>query len=295
MNWYTYAGNNPLSRLDPTGLTSKDVNILEKIYQNYWNNLDEDFYKDPDQLVNSLAVMFLGSLVFDESAMPTKGWGMGTDHVDKASMNQVRAIQAALQQIKVDGKYGPQTLGRIKQLYNVDEVSMTSAFVGKLLHRAIYTQNDDFIWPVENPILTSAFGPRKAPETSLGPGSTNHTGWDIIGDSNILASAAGTVIESGWHELRGWYVLIDHGRGRMTRYNHLREPPQVVKGQDVFQGQIIGIMGSTGSSTGIHLHLTYLINSIPTDPINILPYSSNTPVKYPVTYDSNKGTYINKY
>ena len=111
--------------MDPTGLTSKDVNILEKIYQNYWNNLDEDFYKDPDQLVNSLAVMFLGSLVFDESAMATKGWGMGTDHVDKASMNQVRAIQAALQQIKVDGKYGPQTLGRIKQLYNVDEVSMT--------------------------------------------------------------------------------------------------------------------------------------------------------------------------
>ena len=163
------------------------------------------------------------------------------------------------------------------------------------IHRVKYTQNEDFIWPVENPIITSAFGRRRAPETSQGKGSPNHSGWDIVGAPNIMASAPGTVIKAGWSDTNGWYVVIDHGNRRTTSYVHLKEKPKVAEGQDVKRGQIIGIMGNTGNSGGIHLHFTYRVKDTPTDPITILPYNSNTPVKYPVTYDSNKGTYVNKY
>ncbi|MEV0393551.1 M23 family metallopeptidase [Polymorphospora rubra] len=70
----------------------------------------------------------------------------------------------------------------------------------------------------------------------------------------ILAAYGGTVTFAGWGSGAGWYVVIDHGGGWQTRYMHMIERPPVAAGQWVSTGQQIGRVGSTGNSTGPHLH-----------------------------------------
>ncbi|MFI6822803.1 M23 family metallopeptidase [Micromonospora sp. NPDC050187] len=78
----------------------------------------------------------------------------------------------------------------------------------------------------------------------------------------ILASASGTVVFSGWGNGGGWYVVIDHGGGWRTSYMHMIETPPVRAGQWVATGQQIGRVGSTGNSTGPHLHYEQLRDGV---------------------------------
>ena len=95
--------------------------------------------------------------------------------------------------------------------------------------------------------------------------SSNHGGTDITcgGASNynkkIVASKSGTVIYSGWMGGYGNTVMIDHGGGYVTLYAH-NHSLSVYQGQYVKQGQQIAIMGSTGNSTGPHIHFSVIIN-----------------------------------
>ena len=87
-----------------------------------------------------------------------------------------------------------------------------------------------------------------------------HTGIDISHTNSsapILAAASGVVTTSGWHNAYGFWVIIEHhinGERYGTLYAHLRDTPMVSEGDIVTQGQEIGIMGSTGNSSGPHLH-----------------------------------------
>ncbi|GIG63338.1 hypothetical protein Lfu02_77100 [Longispora fulva] len=118
--------------------------------------------------------------------------------------------------------------------------------------------------PVREPV-TSGFGPR-------GPEHILHAGVDLASPKGtpIHAAAAGTVTvaacnappnwgcdRDGSERLPGcgWYVDIDHGSGILTRYCHMLARPSVTVGQQVTAGQIIGITGSSGNSSGPHLHL----------------------------------------
>lgn len=90
---------------------------------------------------------------------------------------------------------------------------------------------------------------------------SNHTGIDLgnSGDTStaVLASAAGTVIRSGWHAAYGWHVMISHnmdGKVITTVYAHMHSQPLVSVGQQVSQGTKLGTMGNTGNSFGAHLH-----------------------------------------
>ncbi len=90
---------------------------------------------------------------------------------------------------------------------------------------------------------------------------SNHTGIDLgnSGDTStaVLASAAGTVIRSGWHAAYGWHVMISHnmdGKVITTVYAHMHSQPLVSVGQEVSQGTKLGTMGNTGNSFGAHLH-----------------------------------------
>lgn len=125
-----------------------------------------------------------------------------------------------------------------------------------------------FIWPVHGPI-TSPFGYRTNP---FGGAPDFHPGLDIAAETGtpILAADSGRVIIAGWVSGYGNYIAIDHGRGISTGYGHCSRI-DVSVGQDVQRGQVIGAVGSTGHSTGPHVHFEIRVNGRPVDPAPRLP------------------------
>jgi murein DD-endopeptidase MepM/ murein hydrolase activator NlpD len=107
-----------------------------------------------------------------------------------------------------------------------------------------------------------------------------HTGVDIAwGEGTpVMATADGTVIQTGWTEDFGWNVTIQHKYGFYTRYAHLRSFAGKRKGDLVSQGDIIGYVGSTGLSTGPHLHYEVRLGSSYLDPMRFLSMSSDTAI-----------------
>lgn len=125
------------------------------------------------------------------------------------------------------------------------------------------------IWPVFGP-LRSGVGMRSNP---FGGSSIEyHKGQDIAAPTGtpVNATADGVVVIAGWVKGYGNGIYIDHGNGISTRYGHLSRI-DVVVGQIIKQGQHLGLVGSTGRSTGPHLHYEVRINGQPTNPLNYLP------------------------
>ena len=122
------------------------------------------------------------------------------------------------------------------------------------------------IWPTTGAV-TSGFGNRIHPITG---GSRWHAGIDIGSRTGtaIWAAQSGTVIFSGWMSGYGETIMIDHG-GYVTLYAHQSER-QIAKGASVNQGQQIGLVGSTGNSTGPHLHFEVRIDGNAVNPMNYL-------------------------
>lgn len=128
----------------------------------------------------------------------------------------------------------------------------------------------EWMWPVETQytMITTWFG-----YDSWRNG--NHSGIDISGGninwSNVYASKGGTVIKANHNYIEGYsygkYIVIDHGDGYSTLYGHLNDI-YVSEGQYVSQGEVIGAVGSTGFSTGPHLHFEVRINGTAQDPFN---------------------------
>ena len=112
--------------------------------------------------------------------------------------------------------------------------------------------------------ISSEFGGRNSPG---GVGSTNHKGRDYAAPSGtpIYAAAAGTVTTVAYNSARGNYVIINHGDGLATLYQHC-SAIYVSAGQSVGAGQNIAAVGSTGISTGAHLHFEVHVNGTPVDP-----------------------------
>lgn len=118
--------------------------------------------------------------------------------------------------------------------------------------------------------ITSMFGGRKSPG---GIGSTNHKGVDIGTPMRtpILAAKSGTVTWASWNGGYGECVIIYHGKGNSTLYGHLDNGAYNVKvGDTVRQGDVIAWSGTTGNSTGPHLHFGIKENDTWVDPLNYL-------------------------
>ena len=122
-------------------------------------------------------------------------------------------------------------------------------------------------WPVSGEI-TSPYGYRTHPIWGT---TIYHSGIDIGVDEGTPVHAAdgGTVVWSGWMGGYGYAVVIDHGNGMSTLYGHNSELA-VSEGQDVSKGQVIAYAGSTGNSTGPHVHFEVRISGDPVDPMGYL-------------------------
>lgn len=119
------------------------------------------------------------------------------------------------------------------------------------------------IWPV-NGVVTSSYGYRTHPIFGT---TIYHSGIDIGVDygTPVHAADGGVVVEAGWISGYGYAVIIDHGNGLSTLYGHNQELA-VSEGQSVSQGQVIAYAGSTGNSTGPHVHFEVRANGDPVDP-----------------------------
>jgi murein DD-endopeptidase MepM/ murein hydrolase activator NlpD len=128
------------------------------------------------------------------------------------------------------------------------------------------------IWPVDGK-LEGGFGGRRNPFG--GPGYEFHTGQDIEAPlgAPVVAGASGKISFVGWQNGYGQLVVVDHGGGLTTRYGHLSHI-DVDAGQQVSRGQLVGKVGSTGRSTGPHLHYEVRINDAPVNPLEYLLMST---------------------
>jgi murein DD-endopeptidase MepM/ murein hydrolase activator NlpD len=110
--------------------------------------------------------------------------------------------------------------------------------------------------------ITSGYGPRWG---------RMHEGLDIAGGSGtpIAAARAGTVILAGYSGGYGNLVVVDHGGGLSTAYAHLSSI-SVSVGQGVGQGTVVGGMGTTGNSTGVHLHFEVRVGGAAVNPLGYL-------------------------
>jgi murein DD-endopeptidase MepM/ murein hydrolase activator NlpD len=135
--------------------------------------------------------------------------------------------------------------------------------------RAVEYAGGEMLWPVPGYYrITSNFGGRSDPITGVW---TNHGGTDMAAPNGtpIVAANSGVVLMAGWNNSYGNYVIIDHGGGISTLYGHSSKL-LVSAGQAVSRGDKIALVGSTGYSTGNHLHFEVRINGVRTNPMSYL-------------------------
>ena len=132
-----------------------------------------------------------------------------------------------------------------------------------------------FVWPIEDPDVTTEFGERNFAQSF-------HTGIDLARplDTAVRASADGIVLKAGLaipgmpSASYGMMVVVAHGPTTATLYAHLQnrgKPPTVAAGQLVKRGQILGYIGTTGITSGPHVHFEVLVNDQPVNPRRFLP------------------------
>ncbi|WP_262378604.1 M23 family metallopeptidase [Luteimonas viscosa] len=120
--------------------------------------------------------------------------------------------------------------------------------------------------PIQYARLSSRFGKRRHPVLGT---SRMHKGVDYAARSGtpIMAAGEARVVSAGWHGGYGNTVVLDHGKGYSTLYAHMSRTAKLKRGQRVSQGQVIGYVGSTGLSTGPHLHYEFRINGVHRNPL----------------------------
>lgn len=136
----------------------------------------------------------------------------------------------------------------------------------KLTENAELLEHTPSLRPVEGGYISSGFGVRRDPFTKR---LAQHYGTDIVmpRGSQVVATAEGQVIYAGRYYNYGKFIVIDHGFDYQTAYGHLHKI-HVKKGQYVSKGQQIGSVGSTGRSTGPHVHYEVRVNGRPVDPMD---------------------------
>lgn len=210
----------------------------------------------------------LGSLASEVSAL----YGLRQNRVTKPALRSSATAGPATSDDTSDQQYS-QSLDQLLAL-------RSSAMSGEIMHglfanrfpaglgSIVNVAYAPSLWPVQG-IVTSSFGSRLDPFKGEG---AFHTGIDIAtneGDA-VRAPADGIVLKAGLGTGYGREVVVDHGHGVETLYAHL-SGFAVITGQDVHRGDILGYVGSSGHSTGPHLHYEVRIHDTPVNPSKYLP------------------------
>jgi murein DD-endopeptidase MepM/ murein hydrolase activator NlpD len=212
----------------------------------------------------------LGSLASEVSAL----YGLRQNRLTKPALQRSLATASPATSDGISDQQYSQSLDQLLAL-------RSSAMSGEIMHGLNFANripaglggmvNVAFapsLWPVQG-IVTSSFGARLDPFKGEG---AFHTGIDIAtnqGDA-VRAPADGIVLKAGMGTGYGREVVVDHGHGLETLYAHL-SGFAVIAGQDVHRGDILGYVGSSGHSTGPHLHYEIRIHDTPVNPSKYLP------------------------
>jgi len=194
--------------------------------------------------------------------------GLRPEDVLRAVRSGYQARSAALQPIAVS------TMGALAASDDIDRANRVLNGLETLNQYRIAAQRTPFAMPVRGGVRhTSGFGMRRDPR---GGGTRMHNGVDWAGPSGtpIHATAAGTVIRAERHAGYGNLVIIQHDFGLETYYAHL-STIAVRVGQRVSRGERIGGMGSTGRSTGVHLHYEIRSGGRPINPMTYIRAAQN--------------------
>jgi len=179
---------------------------------------------------------------------------------------QKQEKESHLNQIKDDKAKYEQALAELEETSRQLEALIRSA---QSKGNPAASGTGSMIWPSNNSrTITSPYGMRFHPVLKQ---YKLHSGMDIGAayGTDVLAADSGTVISCGWMGGYGQATIIDHGNGISTLYGH-QSQILVSNGQQVTKGQVIGKVGSTGWSTGPHLHFEVRVNGTPVDPTKYL-------------------------
>lgn len=121
--------------------------------------------------------------------------------------------------------------------------------------------------PVKNALITSKFGYRTHPISGYYP--SFHNGLDLSAPAGtpIKSILSGIVEKTGYDNVNGYYIQVKHLNGHSSFYGHMKQASKYNKGAFIFKGDVIGYVGSTGASTGPHVHfIVFDKNNTPIDP-----------------------------
>ena len=207
--------------------------------------------------------------------------------------SQKAEVQALIKEIAADEKATQAEIDKLDKAAKEQDAEI--ARLDKELQKAIaearknasnqyqFDPGTGFYWPLpkERVSVTSFFGPRKDPITGK---RSNHSGTDIgaYSGTEIYAAHGGIVLTSAYHSSYGNYVVLSRGDGVTTLYAHMSKRAVKV-GDVVSQGQVIGYVGSTGSSTAPHLHFEVRVDGERKDALKYYPnvkWKNNTGFPY---------------
>ncbi len=224
-------------------------NIYQTIKNDFYNNISEDLLKtDMEDAVKSNIITDNSENVssIDVSSKVSDNENESNENEKSDDTTEETTLSAS-----IEGKGGKDYLVKDENTIP-DNVSVNN-----------YSLSQNMIKPV-NGTITSSFGLRNHPITGE---LRFHAGVDIAANEGtpIYSSYDGTVIKSTYDSWNGNYLKIKHENNIMTVYCHCKEL-KVKKGDTVKAGQVIATIGSTGSSTGPHLHYELRINNVSYDP-----------------------------
>lgn len=180
---------------------------------------------------------------------------------NKQNLNEIYKIQ----DLKIKGDHFNKKLSRYKLLHK--KLSILASIDEIIERMPLYH-------PLPKSKIMSGYGERIHPKSGK---KHIHSGIDLSAaeeEAFILASGKGIVKSISFGRQYGYYVVIDHGNKFQTLYAHMLYPIKVKKGQRIEAGQIIGYQGSTGNSTGPHLHFEVRKDNSPINPIEYISFAS---------------------